>query len=162
MKFRTRRNFTNQIHVLPSSQYGLSPKIQSFYLVLVVLFVSTFFLSSCQQRDTAKVSADLQQIVTDVGKRYVPDSRVDVYQINLKSHGDQIIVSGEVIQPDLRNILLDSLRYAAINYTFTDSIRVLPAESVGKQIFGIVYNYQNVEKFFRDSVFMGWDLSKRF
>ncbi|MFQ5750874.1 MAG: hypothetical protein ACE5HI_02665 [bacterium] len=97
-----------------------------------------------------------------MGKRYVPDSRVDVYQINLKSHGDQIIVSGEVIQPDLRNILLDSLRYAAINYTFTDSIRVLPAESVGKQIFGIVYNYQNVEKFFRDSVFMGWDLSKRF
>ncbi len=112
-------------------------KVIRFSQLLIFLFIITLTQSACQYA-SSKISADLQNVVEQVGKQYVPDSRIDVFNINLTRKGRQIIVAGEVLNPNLPNILLDSLRHTEQNLTFVDSIWVLPDESVQDRSYGIV------------------------
>lgn len=105
--------------------------------LLILLLLLTLFITDCQ-RDSAKITTHLQTIAERVGKQYVPDSRLDVFQINMETKGDQIIVSGEVINRELPNVLLDSLRSAAKNYKIINNIKVLPTESIGNRSYGII------------------------
>ncbi|UCH62131.1 MAG: C40 family peptidase [Fidelibacterota bacterium] len=105
--------------------------------VEVLMLPAAIFLSSCQG-SAAEVPEYLVKVVEDVKSIHAPDYRAELFQIELQRKGNQIIVFGEVTDPRLRQHLLDSLRSAAGDITFLDSIAVLPTEELRPNVYGIV------------------------
>ncbi len=95
------------------------------------------FLCSCQG-STAEVPEHLAKVVENVKSIHAPDSRVELFRVELQRKGNQIVVSGEVTDHRLRQLLLDSLRSTAGDFTFLDSIVVLPTEELRPDVYGIV------------------------
>lgn len=104
-----------------------------------VLFLLTLLLFFSCQRISNQVPPYLLKTVENVKKSQAPDTRVEMYDIKLEKKGDQLIVSGELINPAIKKILLDSLRAAAKYYDLMDSIRVLPDPQIGSNVYGITY-----------------------
>lgn len=105
--------------------------------VKVLMLPAGIFFSSCQ-KSAEDVPEYLVKVVENVKLIHAPDSRVELFQVELQRKGDQIIVSGEVTAPRLRQLLLDSLRSAACDFTFPDSIAVLPTKELRPNVYGIV------------------------
>lgn len=107
-----------------------------FKIIILTLFTVTFF--SCQ-RISHQVPPFLTKIVKNVKDTQAPDSRLELFDIQLAKKGDQLIVSGEVTNARHKKILLDSLMGASKYYDFLDDIVVLPSEELKSQEYGIVY-----------------------
>ncbi len=102
-----------------------------FLLTLITLF-------SCQKISN-QVPPYLLKVVENVKKSQAPDTRVEMFNIKLEKRGDQLIVSGELINPEIKRILLDSLHATAKYYDLLDSIKVLPDAKLGANMYGITY-----------------------
>ena len=109
----------------------------TLFVVVIILLFQVFSGSGCQQF-TGKVPQNLNEIAEGVKEIHVPDSRMDVFRIELQKKGKRVFVHGEVTEAAFRDALLDSLRNAAPRYTYVDSIRVLPSEELGSETYGIV------------------------
>jgi hypothetical protein len=89
--------------------------------------------------DNQPASQDnLTATVEQVRLAHAPDGRVDVFQIDLIWKGGEVIVKGELANPGLKGVLLDSLRLAAGGQTIIDSIQVLPLPELQPRVYGIV------------------------
>ncbi|MFQ5604624.1 MAG: NlpC/P60 family protein [bacterium] len=119
-----------------SKTNGFEFRLTIKYL-LVTFAILAVFNSACRKEPAVNLK-NLQAVADRVGKQYVPDKRLDVYEIQLKSQGDQIVVTGEVLNRDLPAIVLDSLHQAAGEVALVDSIVVLPEAGVKDRAFGIV------------------------
>ena len=86
--------------------------------------------SSSQQQTT-------QKLITEVETAFVPDSRVDQFNIQVE-YSRPILLTGETTIPEAKQALFDSLSNAGIAYV--DSIQVLPSQKLGEEIYGIVNN----------------------
>ncbi|UCD38830.1 MAG: C40 family peptidase [Fidelibacterota bacterium] len=89
-------------------------------------------------QNTYPDTSRLERIVENIRRLHAPDLRVEVFQINLHKIGNQLIVSGEVVNPALPEMLLDSLQTAAGDLEIIDSITVLPSADLAPLVFGIV------------------------
>ena len=104
--------------------------------VVLAAAVSWAFLSC--GRISSRIPPEVEGVVERIGQRYAPDRRVTLYEIHLHKKGDQIIVSGELIDGKLESVLLDSLRRLGARYEFVDNIRVLPGPELAPKSYGIV------------------------
>jgi hypothetical protein len=99
--------------------------------VKYILYFFSFLLLSCNDGKLDKLSkkyADLKTI-------YLPDSRVNIFDINFSKVGNSILVSGETSIFEAKNILIEYLNQNGHEYI--DSIKLLPNY---KYRYGIINN----------------------
>jgi len=110
----------------------------SLSISAVTLLLPAALLTSSCQRIAPPVPEHLASVVERVKSIHAPDSRVELFQIELTRAGNQLIASGEVTDHKLREVLLDSLLAAAGSLDIIDSIQVLPAPDLQPNVYGIV------------------------
>jgi cell wall-associated NlpC family hydrolase len=72
-------------------------------------------------------------LVEVVRKQYAPDRRTAIFEVTVSANG---VLTGKTSLPEAKKALLEKLRTAGV--PFTDSVRVLPAASLGAETFGVV------------------------
>jgi len=108
-----------------------------FYILMTVLLIQLVVYNACE-RMSSRVPGELIQIVEDIKARHAPDSRLELYQIDLKKSGSRIFVMGEMTDARIKTHLLDSLRKAKPEYTVVDSVALLPGKDLKETGYGIV------------------------
>ena len=111
----------------------MSKKIKG--LVIVLLAVGIFVGCS---RFSNVVPRDITGLVDSVQKKFAPDKRLSVFDIQLQKKGDQLIVTGEVSDSTLWHVLKDSIQAHAKNLDLIFSVVSLPEKALGDSTFGII------------------------
>lgn len=94
---------------------------------LLLLFV----LVSC-----GPTEEQLSDALGPVRERFAPDRRVAVFTVTAERQGGRVVAKGEVDRPDAKLEALEALR--AVAGDVVDSVVVLPEESLGDQVYGVV------------------------
>ena len=108
-----------------------------YYILMSVFLIHLVMYNACE-RMSSRVPGELIQIVEKVKERHAPDSRLELYQIDLKRSGSRIFVMGEMTDVRIKTHLLDSLRKAKPEYTVVDSVTLLPGKDMSPNSYGIV------------------------
>ena len=106
-------------------------------LPIALLSLTALALWSCQS-DAERHLPAVEETVQRIGKRVVPDKRVDVFRVEARADGERIVLAGEVMNPNLPGELNDSLAAAFPGLAVVDSIAVLPLADLGERTHGIV------------------------
>ncbi|MDR2125974.1 MAG: C40 family peptidase [Prevotellaceae bacterium] len=77
-----------------------------------------------------------QRIVDSVRQQFVPDSRVNVFDVKVQYSDGKTVLKGVTTLAEAKTELVN--RMQAENQNIADSITVLPEKSLGDEIFGIV------------------------
>ncbi|KAA6329244.1 Gamma-D-glutamyl-L-lysine endopeptidase [termite gut metagenome] len=95
-----------------------------------------FLVAACTSKET-KFEVAFQELKSSIQKQYVPDKRVEIWDVDYRFAEGQITLKGITTSPEAKKALIIGLE--AKNYQVTDSLQLLPDESVleGK-IYGIV------------------------
>lgn len=108
-------------------------KYQVSYLhisILIILVVGGF---ACTQ------PPNIQALIDETKETFVPDSRVDQFNVEYKTKNKSLILTGETTISSAKQDLLqkiDSDSWSAV----IDSITVLPEQELGDEIYGLVNN----------------------
>lgn len=90
--------------------------------ILIILPVAVILAAGCK-----RIDQDLLNITLAVSEKYAPDPREGVFDVSPERRGrDKVLLRGEVDDPALKEILVDTL--VSSGYRVTDSILVLPGE----------------------------------
>lgn len=108
-------------------------KIRAFFSF--VLIAAIVLITGCDSSNNAE---QVKPIIKNTKAHFVPDSRVNMFEIEVKSGSDSLILRGETTLPKAKTALLDSLSQKDI--AFTDSIQVLPSASLNEQTYGLINN----------------------
>lgn len=81
---------------------------------------------------------EVESIIKSTQQYFVPDSRVDRFEVEVKRDTDSFILTGQTTLPEAKHALLDSL--SGWNKAVVDSIDLLPAKSLGKETYALVNN----------------------
>ena len=111
----------------------MARKIRS---LVIVLFVVEVFVG-CSRFSTV-VPRNIKGVVENVQKRFAPDKRLSVFDVQLQKKGDQLIVTGEVSNSTLWHVLKDSIQAHAEYLDLVFNVITLPEEALGDSTFGIV------------------------
>ena len=99
----------------------------------LIQFVLIFFLSTIIING---MNPEIQKIINDVKMKFAPDKRTAIFSVELKQKDGKNILKGEVNNIEAKNALLESLKKN--NFSFVDSIELLPSKKLGDKVFGIV------------------------
>jgi cell wall-associated NlpC family hydrolase len=102
------------------------------YLLISVLLLSV----ACQRNKTEQVYPALNALVDSVRLQYVPDKRDNVFEINVVERDGKPVVKGLVSVAEAKTDLLEKV--LAENPAAVDSIELLPDETVGEAVYGVV------------------------
>lgn len=83
-------------------------------------------------------NSDIQQIAAGLQEKYAPDSRVELFQITASQLNDTLVLRGETTSREAYEELLAQARKTQVQVK--DHIRLLPDETLGEEIWGIIYN----------------------
>ncbi len=78
---------------------------------------------------------EIQEIVSQIQKKYAPDKRTAIFSVSVIEENSFIILKGEVDNAEAKKELLDQV---TASKKIIDSIIVLPHAQLGEQLFGIV------------------------
>ncbi|MDR2652575.1 MAG: C40 family peptidase [Prevotellaceae bacterium] len=121
--------------------------MKNIILSLSLISLTAILLCGCSQTSntsktvTNQASAtsfnkDYQSIVDSVRQQFVPDRRVNIFDIEVKYVDDKITLKGITTLTEAKAELLN--RIQAANKNIADSITLLPEQSLGNEIFGVV------------------------
>ena len=99
-----------------------------------VIFFLWFFSIQCFMAQ----ENDVKQIIREIQLKYAPDTRVEVFQIDIHQKGDTSIVKGVTTSKDAYDELIRTLKVN--DPAIIDSVRLLPDVELGDKTEGIVYN----------------------
>lgn len=74
--------------------------------------------------------------IDSISKKWVPDKREGICDVQLKSDGDKNILKGETNLPEAKSAIVDFL--SGKNVEFIDSLMILPDTSIIKEPWGLV------------------------
>ena len=81
---------------------------------------------------------DIQQMIERVQEKYAPDRRTELFHVMATQQNDTLVLKGETTS---RQAYEEILSYARENAALVkDSIRMLPDEKLGEEIWGVIYN----------------------
>ncbi len=83
-----------EVELMKRKSARWSLKNTLFLIVEFLMLPAGIFFSSCQ-KSAADVPEYLAKVVENVKLIHAPDSRVELFLVELQRKGDQIIVSGE-------------------------------------------------------------------
>ncbi len=75
-------------------------------------------------------------IVEEIKFRYAPDKRVAIFNVKASDSGDFVKISGETNIPEAADQLSQMLERSGLKFKL--DIRILPADSLGEKIYGLV------------------------
>ncbi len=99
--------------------------------VLVILLFSTVLITA-QSKNMKKINT----IINSVKIKYAPDKRVALFNVEVNKVKKALILSGETNIPEAKAELLNKISSKKIKVK--DEVTVLPDETLGDKIFGIV------------------------
>lgn len=103
-------------------------------LSLSFLFVLLITIVACQPSG----QQDIQQKVESIQNYFAPDSRVAMFDVEVTSGNNGLMLKGETNMPAAKAALMDSI--SNVNVSVTDSISVLPDAELEGKTYGIVNN----------------------
>ena len=83
-----------------------------------------------------KIESVYENLIREVSQKYVPDKRVDVFEVVIYRQGDALILKGETTVEKAKAELISKLKQLSPNVV--DSIVVLPSPELGSRIYGVV------------------------
>ncbi|MFN3135726.1 MAG: NlpC/P60 family protein [Candidatus Kryptonium sp.] len=83
-----------------------------------------------------KVESVYENLIQEVSQKYVPDKRVDVFEVVIYRQGDALILKGETTVEKAKAELISKLKQLSPNVV--DSVIVLPSPELGNKIYGVV------------------------
>lgn len=86
----------------------------------------------------AQEGVALQEVVERIREQYAPDKRVEVFNIEVADQGSEFVISGELADEAIKEALFEALAAEAGGEALVDSVKMLPAESLQPEVFGIV------------------------
>ncbi|HFA50075.1 MAG TPA: glycoside hydrolase [Bacteroidetes bacterium] len=106
------------------------------FMRLLPLFIILFPFFSCNNGN-AVLSKKINAHIAEIQKKYVPDKRLALFNVNIDSpNNSAIVLTGETIIPEAKKELLDLLKKE--NIQFKDNIEVLPSAELESKNFGVV------------------------
>ncbi|MDR1347469.1 MAG: C40 family peptidase [Prevotellaceae bacterium] len=102
--------------------------------LLLPLSLIAAILFSCSK--TSDSDSALREIADSVLQKFVPDRRVNVFDVNFKHADGKILLQGATTVAEAKTELLNSLQ--AANKNIIDSMIILPDEKLGDEIYGVV------------------------
>jgi len=106
-----------------------------FSIVLVISLLLS--LASCRNSPD-KQQLHLTSLNDSIKKVFAPDKRVAIYDINISTQADQVIINGETDQEKAVATLLEILKNKGNN--IKNEVTLLPDSSVGDQKYALVNN----------------------
>ncbi len=80
----------------------------------------------------------MKKIIQSIQKQFIPDTRVEVFNIRVLNKQNKIVLSGSTTNVDAYKEILSQAKKN--NIDIKDSIRLLPDAKLGEKNMGIVYN----------------------
>ena len=102
----------------------------------IIIFFCLIILSSCN--NNSLLVTGLKGVNESIKAQYAPDKRVAIYDIEIDSYNNKIVVTGEVNTKEGYQKLLDSLK--SLDIDFINQIRVLPDSVIGNKMFAVANN----------------------
>lgn len=99
----------------------------------VIFFLLGFSIQYFMAQDN-----DIKHIIREIQYKYIPDTRVEVFQIDVHQKGDKSIVKGVTTSKDAYDELLRILKEN--HPEIVDSVRILPDVQLGDKTEGLIYN----------------------
>lgn len=97
--------------------------------IVILMFISPLIAQS--------FTDSVKQIIDDIQKKYAPDRRVALFNVEVGQGNDQqITLTGETDMSEAKEELMAQLEKKQI--PFEESIKVLPDENLGEKIYGLV------------------------
>jgi len=118
--------------VIARQLFKYLPPFSVTFLLLIVLFLK------CSWFNAQSVPDHIVNLVESVQAIHAPDSRVQLFEIEVNRMKDEITISGQVTDAVLREVLFDSLRRVADDFNLIDSIQLLPLADMQPDIYGII------------------------
>ena len=109
--------------------------MRSRLYLCIALWFAVFSITGCT---TSNQKEEIATVIKQTQNHFVPDSRVDRFEVQVQSGSDSLILRGETTLPEAKQALLDSLSKRDI--AAVDSIEVLPAQSLGTETYGLINN----------------------
>ena len=108
------------------------------YIAALVLII----LTSCNQKET-NYQNDFETVKDSLKTVYAPDTRVEIFDINLNKRDKTLSITGETTNPEVVSVFNDKLtplidKNGAFNVDY--NIDLLPNKSVGKTKYAVVNN----------------------
>ena len=100
------------------------------------IFLIALILNSCSEHN--KELSKLIAINDSIKQQFAPDKRVAIYDIEIKSFKNKIIIQGESDQPEALEKLKEKISQESLE--IIDSTTLLPDNSVGKLKYAVVNN----------------------
>ncbi len=99
----------------------------------IISLIFAFVIPLIAQND---IGQKYSRLVEEVSKKYVPDKRVDIFDVVIYEDGGKVILKGETTRKDAKDELITKLKKMLQN--IQDSIVVLPSPELGEKIYGII------------------------
>ncbi|NLY24038.1 MAG: SH3 domain-containing protein [Bacteroidales bacterium] len=83
-------------------------------------------------------NSDMQHMIEAVQKKYAPDKRVELFQVEMLQQNDTLVLKGETTSRQAYEEIISHARKESA--AVKDSIRLLPDEKLGEEGWGVIYN----------------------
>ncbi|MEM6378985.1 MAG: C40 family peptidase [Bacteroidota bacterium] len=103
-------------------------------ITTLILFI--LVISACQPETPKKNLGQINDLIEDLRSTYAPDKRVAIWEIEAKQSQGKLVLSGKTNLNDAQINLKEQMETMGLN--FVDSIQILPAPVLGKQVLGLV------------------------
>lgn len=104
--------------------------------LLFLLSVCSLITSCSVKMKNEKLYADLQLVVDSIQQTYVPDKRVNVFDLELAGEGNRPVLKGVTTLPEAHEALLDLARQGYPEAI--DSVMILPDTALGGETYGVI------------------------
>lgn len=113
----------------------ISENMQKVALFLVPVILLVLTITSCTSSST---QSTVENYVEQVKNTFIPDSRVDEFDISVEAASSSVTLTGETTNSEAKKALLDSLSH--IDIEVVDNIEVLPTAELGEEVYALVNN----------------------
>jgi len=83
-------------------------------------------------------NSDMQQMIEAIQEKYAPDRRVELFHVEASRQEDTLVLKGETTSQQAYEEIISHAKKAAVQVE--DSIRLLPDETLGEEVWGVIYN----------------------
>lgn len=91
------------------------------------------FFSTLLAQESSK--PDLKKVIDAISKKYAPDKRIEIFEVEFYEKDGNLILKGETTQKEAKDELLSQLKST---FNIIDSIIVLPSPELGDKIYGVI------------------------
>lgn len=99
-------------------------------LAFILIFLPLFSFSVISQEP------EIENIIHSVRENYVPDKRICIYEVTSQINENSLVLKGRISDSNVYQQLLQTIKSKGI--AFTDSIQLMPENTIGLKHWGIV------------------------